>query len=98
MKMAKTKKDKAVKNGNAAPKILKWQLRLYIAGNTPKSTAALNILRKYCELHLGDLYSIDVVDLLSVFTEVKSLTLAAFLSKSVLKVHNVEREELRQDL
>lgn len=42
----------------------KWQLRLYIAGNTPKSVAALNNLKKYCEHHLCDQYEIEVIDLL----------------------------------
>ena len=42
----------------------KWELRLYIAGNTPKSVAALNNLKKYCEEHLKNQYTIEVIDLL----------------------------------
>lgn len=42
----------------------KWELRLYVAGNTPKSVAALNNLKKYCEEHLKDQYKIEVIDLL----------------------------------
>lgn len=42
----------------------KWQLRLYIAGNTPKSSAALSNLKKYCEKHLKESYTIEVIDLL----------------------------------
>jgi circadian clock protein KaiB len=42
----------------------KWQLRLYIAGNTPKSTAALTNLKKYCEQHLTGKYELEVIDLL----------------------------------
>jgi circadian clock protein KaiB len=42
----------------------KYQLRLYIAGNTPKSTAALKNLKQYCEEHLCDQYEIEVIDLL----------------------------------
>lgn len=45
-------------------KIYKWELRLYIAGNTPKSMSALNNLKKYCEEHLKDEYKIEVIDLL----------------------------------
>ena len=41
-----------------------WELRLYIAGKTPKSVTALNNLRKYCEKHLKGLYRIEVIDLL----------------------------------
>ena len=42
----------------------KWELRLYIAVNTPKSMAALTNLKKYCEEHLKDEYKIEVIDLL----------------------------------
>ena len=55
--MAKTSKA-------AAKKEYKWELRLYIAGNTPKSVAALSNLKKYCEEHLKDEYKIEVIDLL----------------------------------
>lgn len=40
-----------------------YQLRLYIAGNTPKSTLALKNLKRYCESYLKGEYSIEVVDL-----------------------------------
>lgn len=42
----------------------KWELRLYIAGNTPKSMTALSNLKKYCEEHLQGQYRIEVIDLL----------------------------------
>ncbi len=41
-----------------------WQLRLYVAGQTPRSVAALANLKKLCEEHLAGRYSIEVVDLL----------------------------------
>lgn len=41
-----------------------WQLRLYVAGSTPRSTAALENLKRLCETHLAGRYSIEVVDLL----------------------------------
>ena len=41
-----------------------WELRLYIAGTTPKSMAALSNLKKYCEEHLRGQYRIEVIDLL----------------------------------
>jgi circadian clock protein KaiB len=47
-----------------ATKTQKWELRLYIAGNTPKSLTALANLKKYCEEHLKGQYSIEVIDLL----------------------------------
>src|SRR5262245_46823726 len=41
-----------------------WVLRLYVAGQTPKSVRALENLRKLCENHLGNQYQIEVIDLL----------------------------------
>ena len=41
-----------------------WELRLYVAGQTPKSVTALANLRKYCEQHLKGRYKIEVIDLL----------------------------------
>ena len=46
------------------PKEEKWELRLYVAGNTSKSTLALKNLKKYCEQHLKGKYIIEVIDLL----------------------------------
>ena len=40
-----------------------WELRLYVAGQTPRSITALANLRKLCEDHLQGRYSIEVVDL-----------------------------------
>ena len=40
-----------------------WQLRLYVAGQTPKSLTAFSNLKKICEDHLKGRYSIEVVDL-----------------------------------
>lgn len=45
-------------------KTYKWELRLYVAGNTPKSVAALTNLKRYCEEYLKDQYKIEVIDLL----------------------------------
>ena len=41
-----------------------WNLRLYVAGTTPKSVAAISNLRKFCEEHLAGRYTIEVIDLL----------------------------------
>ena len=41
-----------------------WILKLYVAGQTPKSLAALANLKKICEEHLKDQYKIEIVDLL----------------------------------
>ncbi len=40
-----------------------WELRLYVAGQTPKSLAALANLKKICERHLDGRYRIEVIDL-----------------------------------
>ena len=41
-----------------------WQLRLYVAGQTPKSLAAFANLKKICEEHLSGKYRIEIIDLL----------------------------------
>lgn len=42
----------------------KWILRLYVAGNTVRSSTALRNLEEVCEEHLSGRYKIEVVDLL----------------------------------
>jgi circadian clock protein KaiB len=60
-------KSKTMKRGKAgssgAPDKL-WQLRLYVAGQTPRSQTAFRNLKQICEDHLKGRYSIEVVDLL----------------------------------
>jgi circadian clock protein KaiB len=41
-----------------------YNLRLYVAGQTPKSLAAIVNLKRICEDHLAGRYTIEVVDLL----------------------------------
>jgi circadian clock protein KaiB len=55
---------KGGKAGNGATKE-KWELRLYTAGQTPKSLAAFRNLKKVCEEHLPGQYEIEVIDLLA---------------------------------
>ena len=40
-----------------------WQLRLYVAGESPKSVEAYYNLKKLCEEHLAGRYEIEVIDL-----------------------------------
>ncbi len=46
------------------PRAKTWNLRLYVAGTTPRSVAALTNLRAICEEHLLGRYNIEVIDLL----------------------------------
>jgi len=41
-----------------------WNLRLYVAGQSPKSLRALTNLKKICEQHLKGKYTIEIIDLL----------------------------------
>jgi circadian clock protein KaiB len=41
-----------------------FQLRLYVAGQTPKSLAALSNLKRICATHLEGRYRIEVIDLM----------------------------------
>ena len=46
------------------PKEERWQLRLYVAGQTAKSVTALANLTRLCDTHLAGRYEIEVIDLL----------------------------------
>ena len=57
----KTNTKKSVTNQNENDK---WILRLYVAGQTPKSISAFVNLKKICEERLKNKYTIEVIDLL----------------------------------
>ncbi|MCY0986703.1 circadian clock KaiB family protein [Nannocystis sp. ILAH1] len=50
-----------VRPGSPDPDV--WELRLYVAGQTPKSMQALQNLQRICEEHLAGRYRIEVIDL-----------------------------------
>jgi len=51
-------------DNSAASRTPKWELRLYVAGQTAKSLQAFANLKRICEEHLAGEYRIDVIDLL----------------------------------
>jgi len=57
-------KEVAKKRSTAAQRSSEYQLRLYVAGQTVKSKAALENLNRICETHLAGRYRIEVIDLL----------------------------------
>ena len=57
-------KSKSSTSARAKRTTKEYQLRLYVAGQTPKSVAAFANLKKICEEHLAGQYSIEVIDLL----------------------------------
>ena len=65
--MSASKTSKTTKNSKddqgAAEEI--WDLRLYTAGQTPKSMAAIKNLKRICEQHLPGRYNIEVIDLMA---------------------------------
>jgi circadian clock protein KaiB len=52
------------KNGQLLKRNKQWQLRLYVAGQTPKCLAAFANLKRLCEEHMAGKYVIEIVDLL----------------------------------
>jgi circadian clock protein KaiB len=56
----------AKKKSRPAPAVSEkqWDLRLYVAGQTPCSLAAITNLKRICEEHLKGKYRIHVIDLL----------------------------------
>jgi circadian clock protein KaiB len=67
MKSPPTKKVRAAKNGHSPQvdggKPERWNLRLYVAGQTPRSMTAFQNLKNICEEYLKGQYHIEVVDL-----------------------------------
>ena len=55
-------KAKATRRSRQSQKA--YRLRLYVAGQTPKSLAAFANLKKICEEHMPGQYEIEVIDLL----------------------------------
>jgi len=53
--------EKKCDNDGADPEF--WELRLYVAGQTPKSLTAFANLKKICEEHLAGKYRIEIIDL-----------------------------------
>ncbi|RBP46359.1 circadian clock protein KaiB [Roseimicrobium gellanilyticum] len=63
-KITKKSAKKAVKPKAAASEDHdSWKLRLYVAGQTPKSLTAFANLKRLCEEHLAGRYEIEVIDL-----------------------------------
>jgi circadian clock protein KaiB len=60
-RLAVSKPGKRAKRG--APGDV-YDLRLYVAGQTPKSMVAFANLKRLCELHLAGKYRIEVIDLM----------------------------------
>ena len=54
----------ARKDAAPAKRPKKWDLRLYVAGKTPKAVHAFANLKKLCAEHMKGEYSIEVIDLL----------------------------------
>ncbi len=56
--------QKNKRSPKTAEKVEEWDLRLYVAGQTPRAVAAFTNLKKICEDHLKGKYRIEVIDLL----------------------------------
>lgn len=70
MKPIPTKKSKTgpASNGHgpqsANEELSRWNLRLYVAGQTPRSLTAFKNLKDICEEYLKEQYHIEVIDLM----------------------------------
>jgi circadian clock protein KaiB len=56
--------DKPPRARTAKPRSPNYQLRLYIAGQSPRSITAVSNLKRICEVHLDGRYAIEVIDLI----------------------------------
>ena len=68
MKAPTKKSRRATANGRSSPAqagdSTRWNLRLYVAGQTPRSLSAFKNLKQICEEYLKGKYHIEVVDLM----------------------------------
>ena len=68
MKQTPTRRAKAARNGNSpqtdGDDLGRWNLRLYVAGQTPRSLSAFQNIKNICEEYLKGQYHIEVVDLM----------------------------------
>jgi circadian clock protein KaiB len=66
--MTPTKQRKRNTSGNSVPAdandTARWNLRLYVAGQTPRSLSAFKNLKDICEEYLKGKYHIEVIDLM----------------------------------
>src|SRR5689334_13907343 len=60
MKSPRPLKKQAKRNRNHKS----WELRLYVAGQTPKSITAFANLKRLCEQYMAGNYRIEIIDLL----------------------------------
>lgn len=61
--MPTRKTSKGTPKAQAGPEAF-WELRLYVAGQTPRAVTAYANLKKICDEHLACRYRIEVIDLL----------------------------------
>ena len=95
-------------NGGRRAPAAEWELRLYIAGQSKRSLAAIANLKRICEEHLAGKYTIEVIDLiknpqlaagdqiLAIPTLVRKLP--APMKKIIGDLSNVERALVGLDL
>ena len=59
-------KERASRNSDGAPRndTKRYLLRLYVAGQTPRSLQALSNLKRICKEHLSGRYKVEVIDLI----------------------------------
>lgn len=62
--MAEADEMRSDASGGSLDRCAEWDLRLYVAGQTPRAMAAFANLKKLCEEHLAGRYRIELIDLL----------------------------------
>ncbi len=63
-RVAKRNRTASAKTRAKSRRKVQWDLRLYVAGQTPRSLAAFANLKRICDEHLAGQYRIEVIDLL----------------------------------
>jgi circadian clock protein KaiB len=85
-------KTDPAKATRAKPAGLVWKLRLYVAGQTPKSLVAFANLKRLCDDHLKGRHTIEVIDLVvtpRLAKEDNILAIPTLVRKFPLPVHKI---------
>ena len=91
MKKSPVKKRRATRRTTKGARGNFWELRLYIAGQTPNSIAAIANLKKICEDQLKGKYRIEVIDLLKKPQLAKGDQIVAIPTLEIKLPHQVQK-------
>ena len=90
------KEQQKLSGKSSAQRLPEYVLRLFVTGATPNSVRAITNLKKICDEHLKDNYSLEIVDVYQQLEIAKKEQLLAL--PMLLKKHPLPEKRLIGDL